>query len=82
MNPPATVATVIVIAAPPATPLALRQRMDGILREITEDPTHAKAFAAMGLEAAYAPMEPFGKFMHSEVARWAKFVKEANIRLD
>jgi len=70
------------ISAPQATPLALRQRLSSILHEVTQDPAHAKVFAALGLETAYMPVAPFGDVMHSEVARWAKFVKEAGLRLD
>lgn len=70
------------IAVPLATPIALRQRLAVILRDITEDPVHAKAFAALGLETAYLPVEPFGALMQSEVARWAKFVKETGLRID
>ena len=70
------------IAVPATTPLALRQRLAVILRKITDDPVHAKAFAALGLEPAYAPGEPFGVLIRSEVARWAKFVKETGLRID
>lgn len=70
------------VAMPLATPLALRQRLAVILRDITDDPLHAKAFAAMGLETAYAPPDAFGAVIQSEVARWAKFVRETGLRID
>lgn len=40
------------VAAPLATPPAVRRRLSAVLREITDDPSHAKAFAALGLETA------------------------------
>jgi tripartite-type tricarboxylate transporter receptor subunit TctC len=70
------------VAVPHATPLTVRRRLGVILREITDDPVHAKAFAALGLETAYLPLEPFGAVIQSEVARWAKFVKETGLRID
>ncbi len=70
------------IAAPLATPPAVRGRLAAVLRDITGDPAHAKAFAALGLETAYLPMGPFGAVIQSEVARWAKFVKEARLHID
>jgi len=70
------------IAAPLATPLALRQHFSALLREITQDPVHGKAFAGLGLETAYLPITPFGGVIQSEAARWAKFVKEAGLRID
>ncbi len=48
------------IAVPLATPPTVRRPLGVMLREITDDPVHAKAFAALGLETAYLPMEPFG----------------------
>ncbi len=53
-----------------------------MLREITDDPVHAKSFAALGLDTAYLPMEAFGAVIQFEVARWAKFVKETGLRID
>lgn len=70
------------IAVPLATPLTVRRRLGMMLREITDDPVHAKAFAALGLETAYLPMEPFGAVIQAEVARWAKFVKETGLHID
>ena len=67
------------IAVPVATPLAVRRQLGVILREITDDPVHGKAFAALGLETAYLPMAPFGAVIQSEVARWTKFVKETGL---
>lgn len=70
------------IAAPLATSPAVRRRLAAVLREISDDPSHAKAFTALGLETAYLPMEPFGAVIQSEVSRWAKFVKETGLRID
>jgi tripartite-type tricarboxylate transporter receptor subunit TctC len=70
------------VAVPLSTPLAVRRRLSTVLRDVTDEPVHAKAFAALGLETAYLPMEPFGAVIQSEVARWAKFVKETGLRID
>jgi tripartite-type tricarboxylate transporter receptor subunit TctC len=70
------------IAAPRATPPALRQRLAALLRATVEDPVHAKAFTALGLEIAYLPAEPFDAVIQSEAARWARFVKETGLRID
>lgn len=70
------------IATPLATPLALRLRLSGILREIVDDPAQVKAFGTLGLEVAYQPAEPFGSVIQSEVLRWARFVKDTGLRID
>jgi tripartite-type tricarboxylate transporter receptor subunit TctC len=70
------------MATPMATSPAVRQRLSGLLRDIVEDATHAKAFGVLGLEVAYQPMEPFGGVIQTEVARWARFVKETGLRID
>ncbi len=80
--PDVTVTSWSGIAAPLATPLTVRHRLAVMLRDITDDPVHAKAFAALGLETAYLPPEPFGAVIQSEVARWEKFVKETGLRID
>jgi tripartite-type tricarboxylate transporter receptor subunit TctC len=70
------------MATPLATPLALRQRLSAILREVVEDPVHARAFATLGLDIVHQPAEPFGAVIQSEVARWSRFVKETGLRID
>ncbi len=70
------------IAVPLATPISVRRQLAVMLREITDDPVHAKSFAALGLDTAYLPMEAFGAVIQFEVARWAKFVKETGLRID
>ena len=70
------------IAAPRATPPVLSQRLAAFLRETVDDPVHAKAFAMLGLDIAYLPAQPFGAVIQSEVARWARFVKETGLRID
>ena len=70
------------VAAPPGTPLPIRQKLNRMLREVADDSVHAKAFATLGLEPAQASVEQFGTIIKSELARWGKFVRESNIRMD
>lgn len=70
------------VVAPAGTPLPLRQKLHGILREVAAEPAQAKAFEALGLEPAEATLEQFGAMIGSELERWSKFVRETNIRLD
>ena len=70
------------VAAPPGTPLPIRQKLNRLLREIADDPVHAKAFAMLGLEPAQASVEQFAAIIKSELTRWGRFVREADIRLD
>ncbi len=70
------------VATPLATPLALRQRLSAILREVVDDPAHAKAFGTLGLEVTYQPAELFGSIIQSEVLRWARFVRDTGLQID
>lgn len=70
------------VVAPKDTPVAIRQKLNRLLREIADDPAHAKAFVMLGTDPAQASVEQFGDYIKSELKRWAKFVKETNIRID
>ena len=70
------------IVLPAATPAPIVQKLNRLLREVVQDPVQRKAFEALGLEIADGPPDEFAQLLRAETTRWAKFVKEANIRLD
>jgi tripartite-type tricarboxylate transporter receptor subunit TctC len=70
------------IMAPKGTPLPVRRRMLALFTGIVDDAGHAKAFEMLGLEPAKQDIDTFGATIRSEVARWGKFVREADLRMD
>jgi tripartite-type tricarboxylate transporter receptor subunit TctC len=70
------------VVAPAGTPVALRAKLGRILVEVADDPSHAKGFAALGLERSQADHEVLGALIRSDLVRWARFVKETGIRMD
>ncbi len=70
------------VVAPAGTPLPVRQRLHRLLREVAAVPVHATAFEQLGLEPAEGTVEQFGATIRSELDRWGKFVRDANIRTD
>ncbi len=71
------------VLVPTGTPRAVIERLHG---EVTRAVTQADArerFAGAGLEAkASANPQEFAAFVQGDVARWAKVIKQADIRLE
>ena len=45
-------------------------------------PEIRERFAAIGMEAIGGTPEAFGAFMRAETAKWAKVIKDANIKVE
>jgi tripartite-type tricarboxylate transporter receptor subunit TctC len=70
------------ILAPHHTPKPIVDKLAGEIRRILKDPASQERFATLGLEIiASTPLE-FGAAIDAEIQRWAKVVKEANIKAD
>ena len=68
--------------APAATPQAVLQKLNGEIIAILNAPeTRARLFG-LGLEPAAEPLPRTNAYIASEIARWAKVVKAANIRAE
>ena len=69
------------IFAPAGTPAAIVKRMNDELTKIVAQTEVAARFFAMGVENV--PMTPaqFGEFQKAELVKWAKIVKDGNVKV-
>jgi tripartite-type tricarboxylate transporter receptor subunit TctC len=67
---------------PAATPAAIVTKTNADLNTVLKSPGLAQRFAAVGLEPAGTTSQAFTAMIASEIARWHKVAKAANIRAD
>jgi len=67
---------------PAGTPRAIVGKANASINDVLKSPALAQRFAAVGLEPAGSTPEAFAKLIRSEMAKWRKVVKEANIRIE
>jgi tripartite-type tricarboxylate transporter receptor subunit TctC len=70
------------VVAPARTPPEIVARLNAELVKIVRQPDFVKTLGAQGAVAIGSSPEHFGAYLKSETARWAKIIKEANIRSD
>ena len=70
------------VLAPAKTPRPIIDKLNVEIVRILHSPDVQGRLAADGSEAVGSTPEQFGAHIKSEVAKWAKVVKEANIRVD
>jgi tripartite-type tricarboxylate transporter receptor subunit TctC len=70
------------VLAPAGTPPLAVARLSQALNAALAQPELKERFAAAGLETVSSTPEEFGAFIRSEIAKWGRIAKEANIRLD
>jgi len=70
------------IAAPAGTPRPIVDRLNSAIVRAVQLPDTREKLLAQGAEPMTGSAEQMGQFVRSEIARWAKVVKAANIRLD
>ena len=70
------------IVAPSKTPAAIVQKLNRDLLTALKSPETAESFNSQGLEAAGDTAEKFAALIKSEIAKYAKVVKAANIRAE
>ncbi|HEV7801489.1 MAG TPA: tripartite tricarboxylate transporter substrate binding protein [Burkholderiales bacterium] len=70
------------IFAPRATPAAIVGLLNRELVAIVQTPEVRKAYAVEGGEPVGNSPEEFARWLHVEIAKWAKVVKAANIRVE
>ena len=69
--------------APAKTPGSVTSTLLSAVKKATADPEARKRMHGGGLEpGASASTEEFEKFLRNETARWAKIIKEADIRVE
>ena len=68
---------------PSKTPKPVIERLAAEVAKVLEQPEIKERIAGMGMEpVADSSPEAFGALIRSELARWAKVVREAGIRID
>ncbi len=70
----------IVVAG--GTPRPLVQRLNADFRRLLADPDVARRLVEFGIEPAANSPEEFEAFIRTEIARWTRVAKAANIKMD
>jgi tripartite-type tricarboxylate transporter receptor subunit TctC len=70
------------IFAPGATPRGIVQLLNREIAAIVQTPEVRKAYAAEGGEPIANSPEEFARWLRAEIAKWAKVVKAANIKVE
>ena len=70
------------VIAPAGTPPAIVARLNAEFRKILELPDIRQRLSATGMEPVGGTPEQFGELIRSEIAKWARVVKEAGIKAD
>ena len=70
------------ILAPRGTPAAIVNKLHGELVRILRHADNQERFTAMGLEVIASTPEEFRRDIAAEIQRWAKVVKDANIKIE
>ena len=68
------------ILAPAKTPPAIVARMNAEVTKLLRDPQMREKMANQGMNIVASTPEAFGKFIDEQSVKWAKVVKENNIR--
>jgi tripartite-type tricarboxylate transporter receptor subunit TctC len=68
------------IVAPAGTPKAIVDKLHADIQLVLKSKELTEAFAREGASAVTMTSEEFGRYIESEMAKWAKVVKEGNIK--
>jgi tripartite-type tricarboxylate transporter receptor subunit TctC len=70
------------IIAPAGTPKEIVERVSAAVAKILRDPAMREQLAKFGYEPVGNTPEEYTQFIRDEVAKWAKVIKDANIKAD
>jgi len=70
------------VLAPAGTPRAVVTRINGEINRVFTQPEMKELLARTGAEPAGMSPEQFGSFMKTELDKWARVVKAANIKIE
>ena len=70
------------VLAPRATPNDRVVALNGHFRNALQSPEMSERFARVGADVIASTPEAFGKYLSSELAKWAKVVKEAGLKAE
>ena len=68
--------------APASTPTEVIATLSGAMKTAVQTPEISQRLIDLGYEPLGSTPEEYGALIRSEIARWAKVVKAANIRLE
>ena len=74
--------TVSGIVAPAGTPRAIVERLNGEIKNAVAAPDVKAKLADLGFGAVASSPDEFGDRIKFEIAKWAKVIKDANIKVD
>jgi tripartite-type tricarboxylate transporter receptor subunit TctC len=69
------------VVAPPGTPKQIVEKLNADINEALRDPAVVKRLGAMSAQVVGGSTQETAKFFRSEVDRWHKVIKTANIKL-
>jgi tripartite-type tricarboxylate transporter receptor subunit TctC len=70
------------IVAAGGTPRELARRISGDFRKLLREPDTAKRLEELGIEPVGNTPEEFGAFIKSEIERWTRVAKAANVKME
>jgi tripartite-type tricarboxylate transporter receptor subunit TctC len=68
--------------APAGTPPAIVQRLQTEVAAILKQPDVQERLAKLGVEPSGMAPQQLAEFQAAEIAKWAKVVKAANVKVD
>ncbi len=68
------------LATPEATPCVAINRLHGDIAKELRPPDVRERLVAQGTDPVGSTPDDFGAFMKTEIAKWARVIKDANIR--
>jgi tripartite-type tricarboxylate transporter receptor subunit TctC len=67
---------------PAATPRAIAEKLNAAVLKAVKNPQMKQRLDALAFEVTAAPLEQTQRYVQSEVAKWAKVVKETGAKVD
>jgi tripartite-type tricarboxylate transporter receptor subunit TctC len=70
------------VLVPAATPKNIVAKLNADINTVLSNPDTKQRYLAIGAEARPSTPEQYGKFFQDEMTKWARVVKEANIKIE
>ena len=70
------------VFAPAGTPRAVADKLNAAILKAVQEPEMRKRLDALAFEVTAAPLDETGRYVRSEVAKWAKVVKATGAKVD
>jgi tripartite-type tricarboxylate transporter receptor subunit TctC len=70
------------VFAPAGTPRAVAEKLNAAILKAVQDPEMRKRLDALAFEVTAAPLDETGRYVRSEIAKWAKVVKATGAKVD